>query len=85
MRNLCKIITAILVAVFILIDSSYLFCLHSTEFNINSPAEDFIDKAHNGKESHESKKVNHDPFHHLHHYTLNTVDTSVNIESQSLK
>ena len=81
MRESIKLITTMLVMVFISIDSSYLFCLHSSALHVDTLVENVINKAHNEKESHESKKDNHDPFHDIHHYTLNTVDTSVKIDS----
>lgn len=77
MRERIKLITAVLVAVFISIDSSYLFCLHSSALHVDTLVENVINKAHEEKEPHESKKDNHDPFHDIQHYTLNTVDTSI--------
>ena len=80
MRKHIKIVTVWLI-VFIVIDSSFLFCLHSTEFNIEFPIENVIKKTHNEEKSHMHKHGHHDPFHDVHHYTLNTVDTSVKIDS----
>lgn len=81
MRESIKLITTMLVMVFISIDSSYLLCLHSSALHVDTLVENVINKAHSEKESSESKKDNHDPFHDFHHIAQNTVDTSVKIDS----